>query len=103
MIDLEGSYPSTLNKVNWNFDEVPNSALHSIHPYPAKFIPNIPRALINSLPIPEGSIILDPFCGSGVTLTEAQDAGIESLGVDLNPIACLLSRVKTNPLPSGFL
>ncbi|MBS1530773.1 MAG: RNA methyltransferase [Bacteroidetes bacterium] len=103
MIDLEESYPSILNKVNWNFDEVSNSALHSIHPYPAKFIPNIPRALISSLPIPAGSIILDPFCGSGVTLTEAQDAGIESLGVDLNPIACLLSKVKTNPLPTGFL
>jgi len=103
MIDVEESYPSILNKVNWNFKEVKNNALHSIHPYPAKFIPNIPRALIKSLPIPKGSIILDPFCGSGVTLTEAQDAGIESIGVDLNPIACLLSRVKTNPLPPDFL
>lgn len=89
MIDLEDNFPDILNKVDWNFKGATNNVLHSIHPYPAKFIPNIPRALIQSLPIPKGSIILDPFCGSGVTLTEAQDAGIESIGVDLNPIACL--------------
>lgn len=103
MIDIEENFLNTLNKVDWNFEGAANNMLHSIHPYPAKFIPNIPRALIESLSIPEGTIILDPFCGSGVTLTEAQNAGIESVGVDLNPIACLLSRVKTNPLPADFL
>lgn len=103
MTDLEDNFPDILNRVDWNFKGAANNVLHSIHPYPAKFIPNIPRALIQSLPIPNGSIILDPFCGSGVTLTEAQDAGIESVGVDLNPIACLLSRVKTSPLSTDFL
>ncbi len=45
--------------------------------------------------MPQNSIVFDPFCGSGVTLTEAQKNGIPSVGVDLNPIACLISRVKT--------
>jgi DNA modification methylase len=103
MIELEDNFPEILNKVDWNFQGAKNNVLHSIHPYPAKFIPNIPRALIENLPIPKGSLILDPFCGSGVTLTEAQNAGIESVGVDLNPIACLLSRVKTSPLSTDFL
>ena len=103
MIELESSFPNILNSVDWNFTGASNNALHSIHPYPAKFIPNIPRALIASLPLPKGSMILDPFCGSGVTLTEAQDAGIEAIGVDLNPIACLLSRVKVNLLHPEFL
>lgn len=103
MIDVEESYPNILNSVDWDFQSAGSSKLHSIHPYPAKFIPNIPRALIKSLPLPEGSIVFDPFCGSGVTLTEAQNAGIESVGVDLNPIACLLSRVKTSQLPVDFL
>ncbi|MDB5117695.1 MAG: methyltransferase [Mucilaginibacter sp.] len=103
MIDLEETYPDILNKVDWNFKGASSNPLHAIHPYPAKFIPNIPRALIENLPIPAGSLILDPFCGSGVTLTEAQNAGIDSMGVDLNPIACLLSRVKTSPLSPDFL
>jgi DNA modification methylase len=103
MIKLEESSSKILNNVDWNFNEATSDKLHSIHPYPAKFIPNIPRALIESLPIPKDSIILDPFCGSGVTLREAQNAGIDCIGVDLNPIACLLSRVKTTPLAGNFL
>ncbi len=39
--------------------------------------------------------VLDPFCGSGTTLAEAQRRGLTSVGVDLNPIACLISRVRT--------
>ena len=89
--------------IDWDFTGSKSEAIHSLHPYPAKFISDIPRTLINILPIPNNTIILDPFCGSGVTLIEAQKAGIESLGVDLNPIACLLSRVKTQPLSNDFL
>ena len=48
-------------------------------------------------------MVLDPFCGCGTTLVEAQQAGYSSVGVDLNPIGCLISRVKTSPLPFGFL
>lgn len=79
---------------DWDFKRSKSDLLHSIHPYPAKFIPEIPKALLSKFPIPKNSIVLDPFCGSGVTLIEAQKAGFESIGVDLNPIACLISRVK---------
>lgn len=92
-----------LREIDWSFqnrDRAP--AIEGIHPYPAKFIGDIPRALIASLEIPRGSVILDPFCGSGTTLTEAQRVGIESIGIDLNPIACLIARVKTQPLPPDF-
>lgn len=92
-----------LNDIDWNFTGSKSEPIHSLHPYPAKFISDIPRTLIDILPMPKNTIILDPFCGSGVTLVEAQKAGIESFGVDLNPIACLLSRVKTQPLSSDFL
>lgn len=40
--------------------------------------------------------LLDPFCGSGTTLVIAQDLGIDSIGIDINPYATLLSYVKTN-------
>ncbi len=77
--------------------------IDSIHPYPAKFIREIPRTLIQILGVPQGTSILDPFCGSGATLVEAQLAGITSIGIDLNPIACLISRVKTQPLDANLI
>lgn len=88
-----------LRRHSWDFSDSTTSrqSLHSIHPYPAKFIPEIPRALIAEFPPAEGSIVLDPFCGSGTTLVEAQRGGFDAVGVDLNPIACRISRVKTGP------
>ncbi len=103
MIISEPDIKLILNDLDWDFEDSSNEAIHSIHPYPAKFIPEIPRTLIRNLPIPSNTVILDPFCGSGVTLVEAQKAGIESIGVDLNPIACILSEVKTHPLDRRFL
>lgn len=74
-----------------------NTLTHGLHPYPAKFIPHIPRALIAAYAIPEEPV-LDPMCGSGTTLVEAAVAGYEALGVDLNPIAVLATRAKTTVL-----
>lgn len=93
-----------LLEINWDFSTSnATKDIHSIHPYPAKFIPEIPRNLLDVLPIPEGTAVFDPFCGSGTTLVEAQSRGIPSIGVDLNPIACLISKVKTTPLSDTFL
>jgi hypothetical protein len=87
---------SALRAVDWTFEtrERPY-AIESLHPYPAKFIGELPRALISCLTCPKDKLILDPFVGSGTTLVEAQRAGYKSVGVDLNPIACLIARVKT--------
>src|SRR6185369_6752514 len=99
-LDVEQS----LREIDWDFKDAHSKrSLHSFHRYPAKFIPEIPRALIRVLPPSAGSVVFDPFCGGGTTLLEAQAAGYSSVGVDLNPIGCLLSRVKTNPLPANFL
>ncbi len=93
-----------LKSVSWDFEGVNGSSgIHSIHPYPAKFIPQIPSNLIDHLPLQKGTAILDPFCGSGVTLVEAQRRGIPSVGIDLNPIACLISKIKTSPAPIDFI
>lgn len=70
---------------------------HSFHEYPNKFIPQIPRATIKEF-TEENDVILDPFCGSGTTLIEANLMHRKSIGVDLSPLACLISRVKTTPL-----
>jgi DNA modification methylase len=86
--------------LNWDFSIRLAEDIDAIHPYPAKFIPEIPATLLDEFPRPEG-IILDPFSGSGTTLVQAQKRGLQSAGVDLNPIACLIARVKTSPIPVG--
>ncbi len=74
-------------------------ATHSIHPYPAKLLPQIPHLLLSSHALaPPGSNIVDPFCGSGTVLLEAAAAGHRSAGTDVNPLAVLISQVKTTPI-----
>ena len=46
--------------------------------------------------IKEGDIILDPFAGSGTTLVTSKMLGINSIGVETNPLMCFVSRVKTD-------
>ncbi len=92
-----------LSQVDWDFPErVAHSGIEGLHPYPAKFISEIPRALLEMLPLPPNTIVLDPFCGSGTTLVESQRRGMQCIGVDLNPIATLITRVKASPLPEGI-
>lgn len=88
-----------LERIDWGFGtKTKPHPVDSLHPYPAKFIRAIPETLIATLPIPEGTRVFDPFCGSGTTLTAAQRAGIASIGIDLNPIGCLISTVRTSAL-----
>ena len=94
---------SALADVDWDFpDRVAHSGIEGIHPYPAKFIAELPRALLEALPVAPGTAVLDPFCGSGTTLAECQRRGLPSAGIDLNPIACLMARVKTAAQPPGL-
>lgn len=92
-----------LQKVDWNLSEARGSeGVHTLHPYPAKFIPEIPRRLIQLFPPKDSEALFDPFCGSGTALVEALNLGIDAIGVDVNPLACLISRVKTRPIPCDF-
>lgn len=90
---------STVVVDNWDFADASPHSLSGIHPYPARFIPEIPRRIIETYRPAEGFVLLDPFCGSGTALSEAQGADLPSIGIDLNPIAVMMSRVKTAPLP----
>lgn len=68
---------------------------HSLHKYPAKFIPQIPQwALDYGAPKPHETI-LDPFCGSGTTLVEAGVRGCYAIGTDVSPLAVVITRAKT--------
>lgn len=92
-----------IEKIDWDFVGADTQFLtHNFHSYPAKFIPQIPRRLIQLFSV-KGDIVLDPFCGSGTTLVESRLLGRNSIGNDLNPLACLISKVKVTPIPYRVL
>ena len=73
-----------------------NPHTHGFHKYPAKFIPQIPKwAITKYLNGDKNKNILDPFCGSGTTLVEGVLAGYNSVGIDIDPLSALISKVKT--------
>jgi DNA modification methylase len=73
-------------------------ATHLLHPYPAKLIRNIPRFFLACDSIASsGSTVLDPFCGSGTVLLEAQLSGHAAIGADANPLARLIALAKLAP------
>jgi DNA modification methylase len=85
-----------LAALDWDFaDAEGGDALHNLHPYPAKFIPEIPRALIDVLSSP-GDLVLDMFSGGGTTAIEALRAGRNFHGIDANPLAAHISKVKSS-------
>jgi DNA modification methylase len=79
------------------YDSSTISPVHRIHPYTAKLIPQIARYLIERY-TSEDDIVLDPFCGSGTSLLEARLRFRRAIGIDINPIAVLISKVKTSHL-----
>ncbi len=88
-------YLGKLSAIDWDFAGAKTSYLtHGIHPYPAKFIPQIPNALIQELS-GVGDTVGDIFCGSGTTLVEALTLKRHAVGIDANPLACLISKAKT--------
>jgi hypothetical protein len=63
------------------------------------------REYLSQFRLAPGHRVLDPFCGTGTTLVECKKAGIESVGVEANPVACFASRIKVDwsPHPGGLL
>ncbi len=94
---------SRLQTADWDLTSAKTSYLtHNIHPYPAKFIPQIPNMLIQELSS-VGDTVADIFCGSGTMLLEALQLKRHAIGVDANPLATLISRAKTTPLSAPAL
>jgi SAM-dependent methyltransferase len=90
-----------LARVDWDFvDDQSESLFSAFHWHPCRFVSQIPANLL-SIFCPEGGTVLDPFCGSGTTLVEAQRLGFPSTGVDVNPVSCLISRAKTFAHPAS--
>jgi SAM-dependent methyltransferase len=68
---------------------------HWIYPYRGKFHPQMVRALMNILGVKPGSLVAEPYLGSGTAALEASLLGANVIGIDLSPLCVMLARVKT--------
>lgn len=98
--------------LNWrlSFDDIKEKDrtkhVHRLHPYKGKFIPQLVEYFLDDHTddfkkdkyFEEGDIILDPFCGSGTTLVQANELGMHAVGIDISEFNALISNVKiSNP------
>jgi len=88
----------------WSFTNVRSVEqwTHGYHRYPAKFLPNVVKKLIENYAVNNGTIV-DVFAGCGTTLVEAKVHGIKSIGIDINPVAQLITKAKIKPIAPDVL
>ena len=94
--------------MNWDlsFDQYTESQttkhVHRLHPYKGKFIPQLIEYFLDNhtdnfkkeVFFRQGDIVLDPFCGSGTTLVQANELNINAVGIDISAFNALISNVK---------
>jgi hypothetical protein len=84
--------------LSWSERDLPERErtkhVHRLHPYLGKFIPQLVEILLGRYFRP-GQHVLDPFAGSGTTLVQALESGLDATGVDVAAFNCLLMDVKT--------
>lgn len=96
------------SNVNWHlsFEEYKEAEttkhVHRLHPYKGKFIPQLVEYFLDEhkdafkeqIFFNKGDVILDPFCGSGTTLVEANEKGMHAVGVDVSSFNAMICNVK---------
>jgi 16S rRNA G966 N2-methylase RsmD len=85
-------------ELSWSEPDLPERErtkhVHRLHPYLGKFIPQLVEVLLARY-FRAGQHVLDPFAGSGTTLVQALESGLDATGVDIAAFNCLLTSVKT--------
>lgn len=70
--------------------------LHGLLRYPAMMVPKMQGDIIDVVLESTGAScrVLDPFVGSGTTMTEAAIRGLDFTGIDINPLAAMVCEAK---------
>ena len=104
----ESSPPESLpfkriRDASWDYSDVPaGTGIYGIHPYPAMFHFLVVRRLLQNFS-EENALIFDPFMGSGVVAGECLISKRDFIGYDINPLAVLIAKVRTTPIPTSQL
>ena len=84
--------------LNWRESDLPERVrtkhVHRLHPYLGKFIPQLVEIFLRKYFKP-GDTVLDPFVGSGTTLVQSNELGINSIGFDISIFNTILCKAKT--------
>lgn len=87
---------TNLNKEYWSFrNSSTKKFTHGLHKYPARMHPEIAKKIIQDYAQDSKTLVIEPYLGSGGVLIEALLNGNNSIGFDINPLALLISKVKT--------
>src|SRR5258708_8725595 len=71
----------------------------SVHPFPARMAPGISLAVIEEAKRPLR--VLDPMMGSGTVIALARLQKHRAIGVDIDPLAVLISKVWTTAVETA--
>ena len=107
----EVHYKSKLgDDLNWalSFDQYKEAEttkhVHRLHPYKGKFIPQLVEYFLDDhtdefkkeVYFQPGDIVLDPFCGSGTTLIQANELGMHAIGIDISFFNSFITNCKVD-------
>lgn len=76
-------------------------AAHDWYRFVLSYPPHLVRDYLHRFGLSQGQCVLDPFCGTGTTVVECKKNGIQSIGIERNPMAHFASQVKVDWSPGA--